>query len=150
MPVKYSFLVFYILASITMHTSWASTLGVLETYRVGVFKKWGTKYEIQILHSSGKIWELRIPSQLFDTVPWVEFIGNACFSLLYPFICGHFLICPKYRSHSVHFWIYFRGNYYVCSCAFNVFIRREEFRSPLCCHVGPYVTGQLIRILSMS
>ena len=44
-------------------------LVVLRTYTMGgSLKGWGTKYGLQALHSSGRSWELEVPSWLYGTV----------------------------------------------------------------------------------
>lgn len=46
-----------------------------------------------------------------------------------------FLIHLLCRSHSASFWIYFRGNCFVCNWRFDVSFGSGAFRSHLCCHL---------------
>ena len=51
------------------------------------------------------------------------------------FLCGFSLIHPMCRNHLASFWVFFRGNFSICSCRFGVFMGGGEFRIFLCCHL---------------
>ena len=121
-----------------------STASGLRTYTMGgSLKGWGTKYGLQALHSSGRSWELEVPSWLYGTVcvwgcglGWggVGFVVTVCLSLSYPFQGGHLFICWRCRSHSASFRISFRNN---CSLLPIWCVHRMMgVQGPLCHHLG--------------
>ena len=122
----FSFVSRYFLVSLLISslTHWLSELGDLAVCSLGgdlavcslggSLKSWGARCVLQTLHSLGRSWELGIHSWLCGTVPMVGFMARLCLSFSYPFLCGHFLSHPIWRSHSPSFWISLRGNCCVC------------------------------------
>lgn len=122
-----------------MQTHWFSELGVLGGCPSGRCpKSWNARYQVQILCSSERSWELWVPYHLYVTALSLDFMGRVCLSLSYPFInrwCGYFFICLKCRSYVVRFWVLFRRNCSLCSCRFLVSVGEGEFTIFLCCHL---------------
>lgn len=51
--------------------------------------RWGAIYWIQTLWTSGRSWNLWVPSRWYFTVPGVVLMARVCLSLSYPFWCGY-------------------------------------------------------------
>ena len=137
---SFSFVSRYFLVSLLISslTHWLSELGDLAVCSLGgdlavcslggSLKSWGARCVLQTLHSLGRSWELGIHSWLCGTVPMVGFMARLCLSFSYPFLCGHFLSHPIWRSHSPSFWISLRGNCSLCHCIFSMSMEEVKFR----------------------
>ena len=114
---------------------WLSELGVLGfSPWGGSLKNWDARCWVQIFHSSGRNWELWVPSQLYVAVPGVGFMASLCLSFSYPFPCGFFLFTQcagVIRGNSL------REDPFICSCTFGVSVGGGVFSIFWGCHVGP-------------
>lgn len=97
---------------------WLSKLDVLGTCLSGAcLKTQGAKCGVQTLHSSGRSWELCVPSQLCVTVCQGRSLGKMLSASPTHFSVGFFPIHLMCRCRLARFP---RGNCSICSCRFAV------------------------------
>ena len=104
---------------------WFLELGVLGYCPSGgSLKRWDTRCGIQNLCSAGKSWELGSPSYggMLKWSLWQECV-------FYSFQCGYFPCCLMFRSWSTGFWISFRENCSMRSCALSACMGKGSWAS---------------------
>lgn len=101
----------------------------------GSLKSWGTRCEVQTICSSWRSWELRLCSQLQDTLPGAGFMERVFLRLSYPCRCGCSFICSMCMSCLLVSGS-FRARCSTCSCIYDVPVGGEALRSFLFHHLS--------------